>query len=66
MALGGGMHGMDLGLDSMGGPVPGMGALGALGRGDEDERKRRLGVVMDILKVWTFCERLTWTGGAPW
>ena len=65
MALGGGIPGMDLGLDGLGGAVPGMGALGALGRGDEDERKRRLGVVMDILKVWTFCEQLAWTRGAP-
>lgn len=42
---------MDLGLDGLGAGVPGMGALGSLGRGDEDERKRRLGLVMDILKV---------------
>ena len=54
MALGGVPTLVDLGLDGMGGGVPGMGALGSLGslgRGDEDERKRRLGIVMDILKV---------------
>lgn len=51
MALGGVPNLADLGLDAMGGGVPGMGALGALGRGDEDERKRRLGLVLDILKV---------------
>ena len=50
MALGG-VPNLDLGLDGMGAGVPGMGALGNLGRGDEDERKRRLGLVMDILKV---------------
>lgn len=51
MALGGVPNLADLGLDGMGGAVPGMGTLGSLVRGDEDERKRRLGVVMDILKV---------------
>jgi hypothetical protein len=51
MALGGVPNLGDLGLDAMGAGVPGMGALGSLGRGDEDERKRRLGLVMDILKV---------------
>jgi hypothetical protein len=51
MALGSVPNLADLGLDAMGAGVPGMGALGTLGRGDEDERKRRLGLVMDILKV---------------
>ena len=51
MALGSVTNLGDLGLDAMGAGVPGMSALGSLGRGDEDERKRRLGLVMDILKV---------------
>lgn len=49
MALGGVPGLMDLGLDGLGGQA--MGSLGTLGRGDEDERKRRLGMVVDILKV---------------
>ena len=49
MALGGVPGLMELGLDGLGGQT--MGSLGSLGRGDEDERKRRLGMVVDILKV---------------
>ena len=49
IALGGGPGLMELGLDGLGGQT--MGSLGNLGRGDEDERKRRLGMVVDILKV---------------
>ena len=53
MALGGVPNLADLGLDGMGGGVAGMGVPGmaTLGRSDEDERKRRLGIVLDILKV---------------
>ena len=54
MALGGVPNLADLGLDSMGGgPDMGpLGALGALGKGDEDERKKkRLEAVVDILMV---------------
>lgn len=55
MALGSG-PGLDgLGLEGMGnmGTPLGGGVGGALGgaRADEDERRRKLGVVMDILKV---------------
>jgi hypothetical protein len=49
MALGGVSGLMDLGLDGLG--SQGVGALGGTGRGDEDDKKRRLGMVMDILKV---------------
>jgi hypothetical protein len=58
MALGGvpGLEG--LGLEGMGTPLGGglsSGVGGALGvggaRADEEERRRRLGVVMDVLKV---------------
>lgn len=60
MALGG-VPGLELGLDgmvvpgSMGTPLGGV-SVGHLGgaRGDEDERRRRLGQVMDILKVCGF------------
>ncbi|CAL3972790.1 hypothetical protein PZA11_004184 [Diplocarpon coronariae] len=53
-----GVPGLELGLDGlvvpggMGTPLGGVG-VGSLGgvRGDEDERKRRLGQVVDILKV---------------
>ncbi len=60
MALGGSGL-VDLGLDmgAVGGMTPGMshgmtsgmGPLGPLGRANEDERKRRLAAVMDVLKV---------------
>lgn len=55
--------GLELGLEGlpggMGTPVGGV-SLGHLSgaRADEDERRRRLGQVMDILKVgalWTLC-----------
>jgi hypothetical protein len=49
MALGGVPGMMEVGLDGLDGQ--GMGGLGAMGRGDEDERKRRLGMVVDILKT---------------
>jgi hypothetical protein len=49
MALGGVPGLGDLGLDGIG--APGMAGLGGLGRGDEDERKRKLQQVMDVLKV---------------
>lgn len=49
LALGGVPGLSDLGLDGMGTPVPG--PLGGGVRGDEDERKRRLQQVLDILKV---------------
>jgi hypothetical protein len=49
MALGGVPGLMELGLDGLG--SQGMGSLGGIGRGDEDEKKRRLGMVVDILKV---------------
>jgi hypothetical protein len=49
LALGGVPGLSELGLDGMGTPVPGPLAGGV--RGDEDERKRRLQHVMDILKV---------------
>ena len=61
MALGG-VSGLDLGLDAigvshgLGTPLGGVGHLAAQGvggqRGDEDERRRRLVLVQDILKVW--------------
>jgi len=48
MALGGVPGLMDLGVDGQG-----LGALGTLGRGDEEEKKRQRWIqVMDILKVW--------------
>lgn len=49
LALGGVPGLSELGLDAMG--TPGPGALGGPVRGDEDERKRRLQHVVDILKV---------------
>lgn len=49
MALGGVPDLAQLGLDGMG--TQGLGTLGALGRGDEDEQKRRLQHVLDILQV---------------
>jgi hypothetical protein len=49
LALGGVPGLAELGLDAMGTPVPG--PLGGGVRGDEDERKRRLQQVLDILKV---------------
>lgn len=49
LALGGVPGLSDLGLDGMGTPVTGPLAGGV--RGDEDERKRRLQQVLDILKV---------------
>lgn len=48
MALGGVPGMMDLAMDGLG---QGIGALGSTGRGDEDDKKRRLAMVMDILKV---------------
>lgn len=61
MALGG-VPGLDMGLDGLGGSGMGMGigtpmAMGIgglggnLGRGEEDERRRRLEMVVEILKV---------------
>jgi hypothetical protein len=44
-AVGGMTPGMSHGMTS------GMGPLGPLGRANEDERKRRLAAVMDVLKV---------------
>jgi len=49
MALGGVPGLAELGLDGM--SAPGIGSLGGLGRVDEDERKRKLQQVLDILKV---------------
>jgi hypothetical protein len=49
MALGGVPGLMEVGLDGMGGHGLPLGAL--VSRGDEDEKKRRLGIVVDILKV---------------
>ncbi|RDW82039.1 hypothetical protein BP6252_03151 [Coleophoma cylindrospora] len=49
MALGGVPDLAQLGLDGMG--TQGLGALGNLGRGDEDEQKRRLQHMLDILQV---------------
>lgn len=51
------MEGLGLeGIGNMGTPLGGgvgVGVVGALGgaRADEDERRRKLGVVMDVLKV---------------
>ncbi|KUJ18171.1 uncharacterized protein LY89DRAFT_614735 [Mollisia scopiformis] len=59
MALGG-VSGLELGLEGMGTPLGGVGHLavgaghngiGGSGRGDEEDRARRLGAVMDILKT---------------
>ena len=49
LALGGVPGLSELSLDNMGTPAPG--PLGRGVRGDEDERKRRLQQVLDILKV---------------
>jgi len=54
LALGGVPGLAELGLDGM--SAPGMGGLGGPGRGDEDDRKRRLQQVLEILKV---CSTLT-------
>jgi hypothetical protein len=59
MALGGVPGLAELGLDGMG--APGLGVMGALGRGDEDERKRKLQQVLDILKVmWRHAPLSLW------
>lgn len=49
IALGGVPGLAELGLDGMGAPA--LNALGSLGRGDEDEKKRRMQQVLEILQV---------------
>lgn len=56
MALGGVPSLAELGLDGIG--APDLGALGTLGRGDEDERRRKLQQVLDTLKVFYLFPRL--------
>jgi len=49
-----GVHGIGIGTPGGSGHAllgPPMGAVTGMGRVDEDERRRRLGLVMDILKV---------------
>jgi hypothetical protein len=56
LALGGVPGLAELGLDAM--SAPGIGPLAGAGRGDEEERKRRLQQVLDTLKVCSWLQQL--------